>query len=139
MAVLFVAVSKGLTKWASDVGLTKHIFKIGLFEGKAKAAIEALNEAQYARESDWRLAGEMAGPEDDEATIFARLDAKEKAIDTDYYPRLKGTSGLFKVKPANVESHLLVRQALAGQEPKLVKIKSAEIVRYLLAIAGGKE
>lgn len=137
MGVLFVAVSKGLAKWASDVGLTKHIYKIGLAEGSAKAAIDALNEAQYARQADWRLAGERTIVEADEAVAISRLAAKEKEVDANYYPRLKNTTGLFKVKPANVESHLLVRQALAGEEPRLVKIKAADIVRYLLDIGGG--
>ena len=137
MAVLFVVTSKGLGKWASDVGLTKHVYKIGLTDGAPSVAIEAMNADSYARENDWRLAGELEGIVDDEATVLARVAAKEKPIDVNYYPRLKATGGLFKIKPANVESYILVRQAMAGEEPRVVKIKNADIVRYLLAIASG--
>ncbi len=137
MATLYVAFSKGLAKWASDVGQSKHVYKIGLAEDGADSAIAALNAAQYARESDWRLSGKLDGVTDDELAVLARIAVKEKAIDANYYPRLKGTNGLFKVKPTNVEDDILVRQAMAGQSPRLASIKTADIVAYLLATATG--
>ena len=137
MAVLYVAISKGLGKWSADVGLTKHIYRIGLTEGEAQSAIDDMNAQSFARESDWRLAGALAGIAEEEGVVLARIGAKEKTIDVNYYPRLKGTSGLFKIKPANVESHILVRQAMAGEEPRVVKIKNADIVQYLLSVASG--
>ncbi len=144
MPFIYIATSKGLEKWASDVGLTKHVYKIGLAVENSEAAIAALNESSFARESDWRLLGEAKaeekneGDELDEASILGHVAAKEKQIDANYYPRLKGTIGLFKVKPANVESHLLLRQALAGEQPKIVKAKNKDIAAYLLALAAGK-
>jgi hypothetical protein len=61
--------------------------------------------------------------------------AKEKAVDPTYYPRLKNTAGIFRLRIANVESQLLVQQALKGEDPHLVKVKSADIALYLLNLA----
>ncbi|HUL06707.1 MAG TPA: hypothetical protein VLV76_10270, partial [Candidatus Acidoferrum sp.] len=55
MSVLYVATSKNLAGWAADVGLTKHVYKVGVAEGSADEAIEALNDESFAGESDWRL------------------------------------------------------------------------------------
>ena len=134
MATLYVATSKGLASWGSDVGLTKHIYKVGVTDGTAEAAIEALNESQHAGENDWRLA-KKAAVDIDEATALARVAAKEKVVDGTYYPRIKSAPGIFKVKPANVESQLLVQQTLKGEELRVVKVKTADIVGYLIACA----
>ncbi len=134
MATLYIASSKGLASWGSDVGLTKHIYKVGVTDGTAEAAIDELNETQHAGQSDWRLA-KKAAVEIDEATALARIAAKEKAVDGTYYPRIKNAPGIFKVKPANVESQLLVQQTLKGEELRVVKVKTADIVGYLIACA----
>jgi hypothetical protein len=55
MTILFVAASKNLASWAADVGLTKHVYKVGVAETAAEDAVTALNEEAYAGESDWRL------------------------------------------------------------------------------------
>lgn len=135
MATIYVATSKGLAGWGSDVGLTKYIYKVGATDGTADAAIEALNGAGYAGQADWKLARKLDGIDVDEATILARVAAREKAVDPTYYPRIKNTCGIFKLKVANVESQLLVQQALKGEDPHLVKVKSADIAAYLLNLA----
>ena len=66
---------------------------------------------------------------------MARVAAKERRVDPAYCPRVKNTAGIFKVKIANVESQLLVQQALKGEAPHLVKVKSAAIAVYLLDVA----
>jgi len=33
MMVLYIATSKNLAGWAADVGLTKHVYKLGVAEG----------------------------------------------------------------------------------------------------------
>ncbi len=135
MATLYVATSKGLASWGSDVGLTKYIYKVGLTDETADAAIKALNDATYAGQTDWKLAKKLDGIDTDEATVLARVAAKEKAVDPTYYPRIKNTRGIFKLRIANVESQLLVQQALKGEDPHLVKVKGADIALYLLNLA----
>ena len=136
MAVIYVARSKGLCEWAGDVGLTKHVFNVGVAED-GKAAVQALNEARAAGQDDWTLVREAdAGPRT-EATALARLAAREKVVDPAFYPRLKGEAGVFKVKPANVENHAIVKRALANEESLAVKIGNAEIAAYLIESALG--
>ncbi len=135
MATLYVATSKGLAGWGSDVGLTKYIYKVGTTETSADAAILDLNDAGYAGQTDWKLAKKLDGIDADESTILARVAAREKAVDPAYYPRIKNTTGIFKLRIANVESQLLVQQALKGEDPHLVKVKSADIATYLLNLA----
>ena len=135
MPTVYVATSKGLAAWGSDVGLTKYIYKVGLAATDAEAAVRELNDSAYAGQTDWKLARKQDGIDADEATLLARVAAKEKAVDPTYYPRIKNTTGIFKLKIANVESQLLVQQALKGEDPHLVKVKSADIALYLINLA----
>lgn len=138
MTTLYIASSKELANWASDVGLTKHVYKVGVVDGRAEDAIEALNADQYANQTDWKLAKKLEGLDADEATLVAHIAAKEKMVDGNYYPRVKGTTGIFKVKLANVESQLLMQQTLRGETPHVVKVKTADIVDYLINVATQK-
>lgn len=135
MATLYVATSKGFAGWGSDVGLTKYIYKVGITDETAEAAIRGLNDTNYAGQADWKLAKKRDGIDANEATILARVAAREKAVDPAYYPRIKNTRGIFKLRIANVESQLLVQQALKGEDPHLVKVKNADIALYLLNLA----
>jgi hypothetical protein len=135
MASIYVATSKGLANWGSDVGLTKYIYKVGVSDDPADEAIRALNDTRYGGQDDWKLAKKLDGVEASEADVLARVAAKEKPVDPTYYPRIKNTTGIFKVKIANVESQLLVQQALKGEDPHLVKVKAADIAQYLLNLA----
>jgi hypothetical protein len=132
VTAVYVATSKNLAGWAADVGLTKHIYKLGVAEGAADDAIKALNDDGFAGESDWRLlkAQEVDGL--GEADAVERLAKKEKMIDPNYYPKIRGAVGIFKVKIGNVANHLLVKRALAGDEQKLDKVKTADIAAYLV-------
>ena len=132
MTAVYVATSKSLAGWAADVGLTKHVYKLGVAEGAADDAIKALNDDGFAGESDWRLlkAQEVDGLE--EAGALERLAKKERMIDPNYYPKIRGAIGIFKVKIGNVANHLLVKRALAGDEQKLDKVKTADIAAYLI-------
>jgi hypothetical protein len=135
MPTLYVATSKELGKWGADVGISKHLYKLGVAEGSADAAVDALNEAAYGGQSDWKLIKKQEVESLSEAAALGRVERKEKLVDPAYYPRLRGTSGIFRVKPVNVENHILVGQALAGREPKLDKLKPTDIAQYLLTIA----
>jgi hypothetical protein len=51
MPVLFVARSVKLSRWASDVGLGKHVYKVGVTEDDPKT----LAAAGWAGETDWKI------------------------------------------------------------------------------------
>ena len=132
MMVLYIATSKNLAGWAADVGLTKHVYKLGVAEGSAADAVKALNDDGFAGESDWRLLKQQQVDGLEEADAVERLSKKEKMVDPDYYPKIRGAVGIFKVKIGTVANHLLVKRALAGDEQKLDKVKTADIADYLI-------
>ena len=131
MAVIYVARSSNASKWGASVGLTKHIYKLGVAEDTAEAAVKALNQSAYAGETDWKLI-KKEDTEIDEAAAIERLGQKEKMVDPNLYPKIKGARGVFKVKPVNVENHFFVKQAFADMETRDIKIKHPEFADYLI-------
>ncbi len=129
MAVIFVARSAALSKWASDVGLSKHIFKIGV----AEEPIKDLIAEGWAGETDWALVKKEDAGELTEDAVIERLAKRETALDPKYYPRIRDTRGLFKVNPVHVESHIIVGRALEGGAERIaVKLKPADFASYLI-------
>ena len=129
MAVIYVARSAALSKWASDVGLSKHIFKIGV----AEEPIKDLIAEGWAGETDWALVKKEDAGELTEDAVIERLAKRETALDPKYYPRIRDTRGLFKVNPVHVESHIIVGRALeGGAERMAVKLKPADFASYLI-------
>ena len=137
MAVVYVAKSTGLQKWGGEVGLTKHLFKLGAFDGKVQDAIKALNDGACAGERDWKLITHEERDAVDEGAIVDRLGMKEKLVDPNLYPRLKGERGVVKLKPESVVNHLMVKKALAGDEDIAIKLRPEDIGHYLIANAVG--
>ncbi|MFO1112441.1 MAG: hypothetical protein U1E38_07485 [Rhodospirillales bacterium] len=142
MPTLFVAKSDSQQKWASDVGLTRHLYKLGLSDGDAAGAVAALNAENHAGRSDWTLVASQDVEQADPQPFLARVARKETLVDPAYYPQLKCAEGIFKVKLANVENHFLVRDALEGQptsqQAKKPKAPSAaQIGTYLLRMSIG--
>ena len=137
MSVVFVASSRELGKWGADVGLTKHIYKIGVAEESAEAAVKAMNETAVASFTDWKLvlSEEVEGAEDE--AMIARLAPRERMVDPGLYPKIRGARGVFKVKPENVENHFLVKFALENQQSELkaYKLTPEDIAKYLIASA----
>ena len=129
MSVLFVARSAKLGRWASDVGLGKHVYKVGVTEEDPKA----LAAAGWAGESDWKIAGSQDAGELGEAEALDRLSRKERLIDPKLYPKLKGAAGVFRVSAEHVENHIIVSRALAGDSDRLdLKLKPADFAAYLI-------
>ena len=89
MPTIYVAKSDSLQNWASDVGLTLHVYKLGVSEDGGEAAIEALNAAVHAGRTDWELLAEEQADALDEPTVLARAARKETLIDPLYYPQVK--------------------------------------------------
>ena len=129
MAVIYVARSAALSKWASDVGLSKHVFKFGI----AEEPIKDLIAEGWAGATDWAVVKKEDAGELTEDTAIERLAKRETAIDPKYYPRIRDTRGLFKVNPVHVESHLIVGRALeGGAEQVAIKLKPADFASYLI-------
>jgi hypothetical protein len=130
MAVIYVARSAALSKWASDVGLSKHVFKVGIAEEPVKDLIAAEG---WAGATDWTLVKKEDAGELTEDTALERLGKRETIVDPKYYPRIRDTRGLFKVNPVHVESHIIVGRALeGGGESVALKLKPADFAAYLI-------
>ena len=62
-----------------------------------------------------------------------RLGKKERMIDPNIYPKLKGAAGVYRVSAQHVENHILVTRALAGTSDRLdLKLKPADFAAYLV-------
>jgi hypothetical protein len=132
MPNIFVAHSVKTSKWASDVGLGKQVFKVGVCEGDPKQAAAA----GWAGEGDWTIVKSEPVDDLDEDTAIDRLTAKERMIDPNLYPKLKGARGIFRLNPIKVENHIVVSRALAGDSDiKTLKLKPADFAAYLIASA----
>lgn len=129
MAVLFVARSAKLARWASDVGFGKHLYKIGVSDEDPKA----LAAAGWAGEADWKIIRQDAVEDLSEEAAIERLGRRERMIDPRLYPKLKGAQGVFRVSPEHVENHIIVGRALAGDSDRMeVKLKPADFAAYLV-------
>src|SRR4051812_28148532 len=134
MPVLFVARSAKLSRWASDVGFGKHVYKVGVTDEDPRR----LAESGWAGESDWKIVRreDVEGLSEEEA--LERLSRKEKMIDPKLYPKLKGASGVFRVPAEHVENHIVVARALAGDAlagdggQLDLKLKPADFAAYLI-------
>jgi hypothetical protein len=130
MAVIYVARSVKANKWASDVGLGKTIFKVGVAED---ADLKARVEAGWAGETDWAVLKKHDAGDLDEDTVIERLSRKNKMIDPTYYPKIKGVRGIFRLAPEQVENHIMIARALERQdELKAVKLKPADFAEFLI-------
>jgi hypothetical protein len=137
MAVIYVARSKILSEWGGDVGLSKNLYKVGVFDGTGKEAVEALNEEQVAGVDDWALLKAADAGELDEEAALASLTRKKQAIvDPKYYPRIRGAAGIFRIKPKDIENSMLVEKAMAGEESLNFTLKPADIANFLIRNAG---
>ena len=73
-----------------------------------------------------------------EEQIVQRLARKEKIVDPNYYPRLRGATGIFKVSPEHVENHILVARVMGGGSERLeLKVKPVDFADYLIHNALG--
>src|ERR1700730_9779866 len=128
MGVIYVARSAKFSKWASDAGITKNVFKIGLSEDDPVPLIAG----RWGGATEPTLGKKLDTDGVSEDEIIERLKRKERMIDPVYYPRLRGVAGVFKVPPEHVENHILITRALAGEMDKAVKLKPADFADYLI-------
>ncbi|MBM3503772.1 MAG: hypothetical protein FJX65_07830 [Alphaproteobacteria bacterium] len=135
MPSIYVAKSRTLTEWGHSVGLTKHLYLVAFTAEKPDAAVAAMNAAGFAGQSDWVILKKEKVEGVDPAAALAKLSAREKMVDPDMYPKIKGVRGIFKVKFENVENHFMVKRALAGTAEIDRKTKPADIGTYLIRSA----
>ncbi|MCU0839453.1 MAG: hypothetical protein MUE49_12145 [Rhodospirillales bacterium] len=137
MSTVFVAQSESLRSWATDVGLTKHVYYLGVVVEDGEAAVAAMNACRAGGRDDWKLIRQRTVADVDEADARETLARKETRIDPKYYPQLRGSPGIFKVKTANVENQMMVQRALAGELTKALRLKATDIADYLIRNAVG--
>jgi hypothetical protein len=129
MAILYVARSAKLSRWASDVGLGKNVFKVGVTEDDPKAVASA----GWAGETDWTVVRKVPVEGLSEEEALDRLGRKEKMIDPRLYPKLKGAAGVFRLTPAQIENHIVVTRALAGESDRIaIKLRPTDYADYLI-------
>jgi|AGTN01.1.fsa_nt_gi hypothetical protein len=132
MAILYVATSKAQQEWGNDVGLGKNLYKVGVADGRTPE--EAVRGC--ASQTDWVIVKSQDGADLTEDDLLARLGRKEKLVDPDYYPKLRGATGIVKINLTAIENSMLVALALEGREPpKNFKVKPADIAQYLIGNA----
>lgn len=123
---IYIATSKSQQSWGAEVGLGKNLYKIGIAEDPA-AAVVGLSGFD-----DWKI---LAAQDCDavEGEAIARLARKEKLVDPNYYPKLKGAVGVFKIDQAHIQNAMLVNAALEGKEPpKGLKVKPADVATFMI-------
>ena len=129
MGIFYVARSAKLCRWASDVGLGKHIYKVGVAEGDPKA----LAATGWAGEADWTITRKQTVEDLSEEEALARLARKEKVVEPNLYPKLKGATGMFRLTATRVENHIVVTRALAGDSDRVeTKLKPVDFADYLI-------
>jgi hypothetical protein len=129
MALIFVARSAELSQWASDVGLSKYVYKLGVTETPIKEALAA----GWSGFAGWTLVKRQEVDGIDNETAITRVAVRVKMVDPALYPRIRGETGIFKVTPAQVENHIVLTRALAGnQESGEVKVKHPDFADFLI-------
>lgn len=130
MATLFVARSAELSNWASDVGLSKHVYLLGVTE----VSLKELVAAGWSGFAGWALVKKQDKIDRlDDAAAIAKVAQRVKMIDPALYPRIRGQTGLFKVTPAQVENHIVLSRALAGaEESGPIAVKHPDFADFLI-------
>jgi hypothetical protein len=129
MGILYVARSAKLCRWASDVGLGKHVYKVGVTEGDPRG----LAAAGWAGETDWTITRKQSVEDLSEEEALERLARKEKLIEPNLYPKLKEAAGVFRLAPNRVESHIIVTRALAGESDRIeIRLRPTDFADYLI-------
>ena len=132
MSVIYVARSKSLSDWGASVGISKSLFKVGVADGTGKSAVAGLNNDECAGLNDWRLVGSEDVDDLDVDAALERLAMTDTLVEPNYYPRIRGEPGIFRVKPEKVENSLLVEKALSGEESLNFKVKPGDFATYLI-------
>lgn len=135
MGIIYVAKSAALGDWGNDVGLSKHLYKVGFTEDPEPIAIE-----NWCGESDWVLLSSVPAEIESEEVLFERVARKEKMIDPRHYPRLREVPGIFKILQKHVENQMVLAKALDGEisdaiARRAMRLKPIDFAAYILLLA----
>ena len=135
MPSIYVALSPLMQEWGAEVGISKHLYKVGLTDEDPNAAINELNTATYGGQKDWELAG-ARDADLDHGVLAARLSERQKLIDPLYYPRIKGAKDIVKADQRKVEANLVIKRTMEGRDSKVPKLKPADFAAYIMDSLG---
>lgn len=136
MTTLYIAQSPIMQDWGADVGISKHLYRVGVTEDAAKDAVAELNAEGYAGHKDWELIGERTVDAVDAAGLAVRLGERQKVIDPLYYPKLRGAKDIVKLDPRKVEANVVIKRTMAGHDSKVPKLKPADMAAYIMDSLG---
>lgn len=128
MAMIYVARSAELAKWGEDVGLGKHLYKLGVADQDPALQVAG----GLAQSTDWIVLKTQPISGLTEEDVIARLASTQKMIDPNYYPRLRGALGIFRLSATQVENHTMIARALAGQADMTIKLKPVDFADYMI-------
>ncbi len=132
MSVVFVAMSVAMQEWGADVGVSKHLYRVGLTDGEAQDAVQNMCDESYAGHTDWQLAGSRDGEDLDEETLLQRAAERQKTLDPLYYPRIKGAKDIVKLDQRKIEANIVIKKTMEGKDSKVPKLKPADMAEFLL-------
>lgn len=134
MPYCYVAKSKSLQDWGHSVGISKHLYKVGVTSNDVKNTVSKMNFENFSGRNDWKIIMHDSIEEIEESLIFEKLKKSLNLIDPAYYPQIKEAKGIFKIKLQSVEDSLLLSIALQDEENsnKGIKIGAKQIAKYIL-------
>ena len=133
MSTVFVVLSPSMQEWGADVGVSKHLYKLGVTDGDVAEAVKELAAENYAGHADWVLAACLEAPDGlDTAAVMARLADRQKLLDPLYYPRLKGAKDIVRLDQRKVEANIVIKRTMEGRDSKVPKIKPADMGLFLI-------
>ena len=132
MSTIYVASSPAMQEWGSDAGISKHLYRVGVTDSDAKAAVVEMNDADHAGQKDWVLAGSRDVDAWDEARLLARLAERQKVVDPLYYPKIKGAKDIVKLDQRKVEANLVIKRTMEGRDSKVPKLKPKDMAEHII-------
>ena len=132
MSSIYIAFSPLMQEWGSDVGVSKHLYKVGFTDDEPKDAVQALNDEGYAGHKDWLLAGARPLMGLDQLALLTRLSERQKVIDPLYYPKIKGAKDIVKLEQRKVEASIVIKRTMEGRDSKVPKLKPADVAEYII-------
>lgn len=132
MSSIYVAYSPAMQEWGADVGVSKHLYKVGFADADPKDAVQELNAEGYAGQKDWALAGSQAVEGLDGAAVLSRLPERQKTLDPLYYPKIKGAKDIVKLEQRKVEANLVIKRTMEGRDSKVPKLKPVDMANFII-------